>query len=546
MGALVQMEKSSKLTQFLFPLLVFLVILAALLWTNPDVGVTWDEPAYISAAKSYMYWFDQANDSPEIAFQNKILTERWQVNSEHPPLDKIWSGAVWSLTRGLTDDLTSHRLGNMLLSAALAAILFIWVRDEFGTLAGVTAGGALFTMPRFFFHAHLAALDVPAAFSGFVSTFVFWKLLNRRGWAWGLLLGLVWGLALATKINAVFIPVILGAWALLFRREWRVILRLIIMGLTAIPVFVAVWPWLYYDTVARITNYLGFVTTSHWQIGQFYLGRFFMPPPWHFPFVMLWAVLPLGITVMYVLGIARSVKWRSDRGLGVLFFLSALVPVLALTTGKSMVYDNDRLMMAAYPFLAALAGMGFSWMVQGLRKIIPQAKPRLFKAGVVLLLLLGFVPQLVSMVRLYPHYLSYYGESVGGLKGANKLGLETTYWCETYQLALPIINKEAQPGDLIWADPWSHDVLIYYQLTGKLRKDVEVIAAGDTMSVLGYAVGLVRYHPTGSADWYIFQHRETSLGVTGLKSTLLRVLSRQQKAFEYTYNTIPIFTLYKK
>ncbi len=540
------MHQSKQLTSFLFPLLVFLVILVALLCKNQDIGVTWDEPAYIAAAKSYTLWFDQAFDYPKIAFNEKILNMRWQVNSEHPPLDKVWSGAVWSLTKGLTDDLTAHRLGNMLLAAALAAILFIWVRDTFGNLAGFVAVGALFSMPRFFFHAHLAALDVPAAFSGFVTTFVFWKLLNRRGWAWGLLLGLVWGLALATKINAVFIPVILGVWTLLFRREWRGVLRLVVMGLSAIPVFIAVWPWLYFDTFEHLRNYLDFITTDHWQIGQFYLGKFFMPPPWHFPFVMLWAVVPLGITVMYLLGIARSVKYRSDKGIGVLFLPSALVPVLALSTGKSVVYDNERLMMAAFPFLAALAGAGFGWLIEGLRKMVLPAKPRLFKTGVVLLLLLGFVPQLVSMVRLYPHYLSYYAESVGGLKGANKLGLETTYWCETYQLALPIINKDAKPGDLIWADPWSHDVLVYYQVSGKLRDDVEVIAAGDTMSILGDDAGLVRYHPISSADWFLFQHRETALGPVGFKNSLLTFLSKQHKVFEYTYESIPVFTLYKK
>lgn len=89
-------------------------------------------------------------------------------------------------------------------------------------------------------------------------------------------------------------------------------------------------------------------------------------------------------------------------------------------------------------------------------------------------------------------------------------------------------------------------MLVYYQLTGKLRKDVEVIGAADAMSILGEEGGLVRYHPIGSADWYLFQQRETSLGLTGSKNTLLSFLSRQKKVFEYTYKTIPIFTLYKK
>ena len=525
---------------------VFLLVFTVLLATSKEIGVTWDEPAYIAAAKSYTRWFDQAFDYPDIAFQEKFLTMRWQVNSEHPSLDKIWSGAIWSIARNFTDDLTAHRMGNMLLAAALAAILFIWVRDSFGNLAGFVAVGALFSMSRFFFHAHLAALDVPAAFSGFVTTFIFWKLLNRRGWAWGLLLGLVWGLALATKINAVFIPVILGVWILLFRREWRLILRLVIMGLTAIPVFVAVWPWLYFDTIERITNYLGFVTTSHWQIGQNYLGRFFMPPPWHFPFVMLWAVVPLGITVMYLLGIARSVRWRSDRGLGVLLFLSALVPVLALSTGKSMVYDNDRLMMAAFPFLAALAGAGFGWLVSGWKTLAARVNSQVVRqGGVIVLIALAFVPQLVTMVRLYPHYLSYYGEGVGGLKGATRMGLETTYWCETYNLALPILNEQAKPGDKIWVDPWSYDVLIYYQVTGKLRKDLVIINDMDVASILGADAPMARGYPMSSANWFLFEHRQTTLGTQGMNSPIMSVLNRQEVVYEYSFEGVPIFTLYR-
>ena len=46
----------------------------------------------------------------------------------------------------------------MLLAALLAALLYLWIRDEYGQIAGVAAVAALFTMPRFFFHAHLSSL----------------------------------------------------------------------------------------------------------------------------------------------------------------------------------------------------------------------------------------------------------------------------------------------------------------------------------------------------------------------------------------------------
>jgi 4-amino-4-deoxy-L-arabinose transferase-like glycosyltransferase len=523
-------------------ILVFILLFV----TNPDVGLTWDEPAYIAAAESYMGWYEQAFTQPPEAFQGRSLATAWQVNNEHPPLDKIWSGFVWNLTRNFTDDLTAHRLGNMLLVALLAGLLYLLIRDAYGQAAGLAAVAALLTMPRFFFHAHLAALDVPAAVSVFIVTFVFWKTLDRPHWAWGLLWGLTWGLALATKINAIFVPITLGLWWLIFRRDLRTMVRLIVMGVTAIPVFIAVWPWLYMDTVERLKAYILFVTSEHWEIGQYYLGEFHMPPPWHFGFVMIWAVIPLGLTVLYFTGIFRAGTAKRDSALGGLLFLSALTPIIAISTGKSMVYDNERLLMVSFPFLAGLAGAGFGWLVSGWGKLSARwNKPILSRIGVAVLVILAFVPQLITMVRLYPHYLSYYGESVGGLAGARRMGLETTYWCESFSLALPILNEQAQPNAFIWSDPWSHDVLIYYQIHGLLRKDLVIVAPPYAQSIFGAEAAGPQSLPMEFANWYLFQHRQTALGNEFEDSEIMRVLGTKEVVYEYNFDGVPIFTLYR-
>ena len=38
--------------------------------------------------------------------------------------------------------------------------------------------------------------------------------------------------------------------------------------------------------------------------------------------------------------------------------------------------------------------------------------------------------QLIPLLVFQPFYLSYYNLAAGSLPGANRLGLETTYWCE--------------------------------------------------------------------------------------------------------------------
>lgn len=525
--------------------LITVFVFALLLATAPDIGLTWDEPAYIAAARSYMKWYGQVFTNPVQAFTEKSIDYSWSVNKEHPPLDKIWSGVVFSVARPFTDDLTAHRVGNMFLVAILAGLLFQLIRDVYGTWAGLASVAALLTMPRFFFHAHLSALDVPAAFSVFIVTFIFWKTRDRTHWGWDLFLGIAWGLALATKINAIFIPITLGLWWLIFRRNLRLFVRFIVMGVIAIPVFFAVWPWLYVNTFEHLIDYIAFITTDHWKIGQYYFGQYYMPPPWHFGFVMAWAVLPLGLTILYLMGIARSIRGK-DSGLGWLLFLSALTPILAISTGKSMVYDDERLIMVSFPFLAGLAGIGFDWILSVVNQLSEKwNKPLVSRGGLILLIALAFLPQLVTMIRLYPHYLSYYGEGVGGLKGATALKLETTYWCETYRLALPIINENAKPGDKIWADPWSYDVLIYYQTQGELRNDLAILVPTPAKSLIDPNSSQPVAFPMSQADWLIFQHRQSTLGFDGENSPILKTLAKKEVVYEYRFDDVPILTLYK-
>lgn len=538
--------KLNKLSAIQIAVIISVFVLILLISTASNVGLTWDEPAYIVASESYIKWYGEVFTNPSKAFTEESITTAWTPNKEHPPLNKVWSGLVWVIAKNFTDDLLAHRMGNMILVAALAGLLYFWIQDSYGQVAGFASVAALLTMPRFFFHAHLSALDVPAAVTTFIVTFVFWKTLNHQHWKWGIFLGLVWGLALATKINAVFVPMTLGLWLLIFRRELRLFIRLFIMGITAIPVFIAVWPWLYFHTFERLAEYIGFVTTEHWPIGQYYLGQFFMPPPWHFGYVMIWAVLPIALTILYFTGIISAGITRQDKGLSWLLFLSALTPILAISTGKSMVYDNERLIMVTFPFLAGLCGIGFAYLTSSVEKISSRLnKPTVTRSGVILLALIAFIPQIISMIRLYPHLLSYYGESVDGLHGATRLGLETTYWCETYNIALPILNEQAQPGDLVWVDPWSHDVLIYYQTRGYLRDDILILAPVKVPSVLGIDTPTLVAAPLNEVDWYVRQHRETSLQEQGLDNPILGLFANKEVVYQYQFDSVPIFTVYK-
>ena len=180
-----------------------LLTLAVLLFTAPQFGLTWDEPAYIAAAESYAAWMGQLGSPPGRVLSHDTIDLYWEINHEHPPLDKIWSGLVWSVARLAFEDLVAHRLGNMLLVAALMAMLYLMVAETYGRMAGLLAAGALLTLPRFFFHAHLAALDVPAAAVIFAVQHI------QYGWI-GILMVLVYGIVLGllrVASGGLFLPV---------------------------------------------------------------------------------------------------------------------------------------------------------------------------------------------------------------------------------------------------------------------------------------------------------------------------------------------------
>jgi hypothetical protein len=447
------------------------VLLLAL--TCQDVGLTWDEPDYFIASESYVTWFKTLLTDPATALSRESIDRYWAPNHEHPPLDKEYSGAVWVIARGWMDDLTAHRLYRMLAT-------------EFGIWAGLGAVASLFTMPRFFFHAHLAALDVPAAAMIVFTAYLFWRTRFDPRFRCSVLLGIVWGMAVATKVNAFFLMPLLLLWMLVFHPKPHLFLRLVVMALVGLGVLWMTWPWLYYDPLARGLDYLQFLTVSHWQIPQYYLGRNYLPPPWHFPFVMVWAVVPLGTTILYICGALRSLTSRDGRAFGMLVLLNALFPLAVLAAGRSMVYDNDRLFMPAFPFLAALAGIGICWLARGLQKVcVRMQKPVLARISPAFLLILLILPPTLGACGVYPNLLSYYSGSVGGLPGASRLGLETTYWNETYRDAVRYINQHAHPGDIVWEVSQSYNALIYYQLHGVLRSDVRFAMSAGEATLFG-------------------------------------------------------------
>jgi len=501
----------------LLAVFVALVAFAAVAATMGGVGLTWDEPAYMGSAQAYGDWLTVAGKSLarlDLAtpFSSDTLGAYWQHDStdQHPPVGKFAPAISWRLLRGVLDDMTALRLGNAAIFAALAALVFLLAARLCGTAGGLFAAASFVLMPRQFFHGHLTTLDIPVAFFWMLCVYIYWRWQSapqRRRWPTLLALGVCYGLALGTKNTSFILPPILLLWTLAFRHNWRSLALLAGMGVVAVPVFVLTWPGLFSDVPGRLVDYVNRMTLGHWDIVQYYLGQTYGRPPWHYPFVIAAAITPLTTLALSLLGLLR-VLWagRADAGGWLIVFnLFGVLGFFGFVS--SQVYGSERLFLVAFPYLAILAGMGFDAIVRRLwsatspdvasnpsRRLESShsIRQRMAVAAIAVVLLL---PGGLGIARMHPHELSYFSTAVGGLHGAERMGLELTYWCETYRAALPFLNAVPERSPSVWTE--EEGVLYTYRQWGMLRSDIavggRVVKAGPQAAT--YA--LIQRRPSG-------------------------------------------------
>lgn len=192
------------------PLVLFIISFLVISITIKDYGITWDEPSYMYAAKLHGEWFNVLKNSILTGnylypFSNKIITKYWESVCEHPPLVSNISFIFWSFFHHQIGDIKAYRLSGAFFFALLLTILYLFVSEIYSIKVGLISSLSLFFLPRIFGHSHFISLDLPIACMWFFTTYAFYKGLNSIKWS--IFTGVLFGLALSTKINAFFIPI---------------------------------------------------------------------------------------------------------------------------------------------------------------------------------------------------------------------------------------------------------------------------------------------------------------------------------------------------
>ncbi|HEY5146511.1 MAG TPA: glycosyltransferase family 39 protein [Polyangiaceae bacterium] len=489
--------------------------------TARSLGFPRDEGVYFRAGTDYVGWLRLLFERGQDALKQGAIDGAFSYNHEHPVLMKTLFGVSWWFLHQqwhvFSDASTAYRLPAMFMAGGALWTTYLFGARAFTRRAGLVAAALLGLMPRIFFHSHLACFDVPIMSMWILCVYVHWRAQETRSLGWAVATGLIYGLALATKHNAWFLPAVLVPHAFFVQR--REILRALRAGRVSIPaslvamvligpiVFLALWPYLWNDTLARLQWYVDFHLHHEYYNIEFLGRNYFGPPsPKSYVPVMVLATVPTVTLVLFgvggadraVVAVRRLKAWgagviersraktngrpggpaeehapRDRRETDLLLALSIAVAVGPFFLPKTPIFGATKHWLPAYPALALFAGHGFDRIALAMRRALPELAATRARWAEGALLVSVLAAPLAVTVHSHPFGLSTYVPLVGGTAGGATLGLNRQFWGYTTEdAATEYLNPKAPRGASVFLDDTTWDAWAHMQEEGRVRSDL--------------------------------------------------------------------------
>ena len=534
-AAIGQRRAGATRTQRVVGWLLALATTVAVIANEQNVGIARDETVYFQAGSHYAQWWLGL-----VTFDHGASTDGIKAtfggpnggpnNPEHPPLMKTAFGfSEWLLHRklGILDELTAYRLPSALLAGVLVLLVYSMVLALWGFPEAALAGALVALLPRALFHAGLACFDAPIMTLWFATVYAYWRSLDGRAWPWQV--GVVFGLALATKHNALLLPfalIVHYVWIAVRARQgkrglalvkhivayrWRVAVSLAVIAPCVLGLL---WPWLWFDAADHLRGWLRF-HASHTHYNYEYLGRNYNAPPfpWHVAIVTTLFTVPVATLAAAVTGagvwIARRGTVDRERAPVLLLVLSAAASMGPFFLGSTPIFGAEKHWMPALPTICIAAAVGAGWAARTAAAWIPERVALGVVGGVIAL------AALVETVTAQPYALTWYNALAGGAPGGADRGMNRQFWGVAAKGVLPAI-AEQKPGPV-----YTHDASPawgYYQRAGEVPKgfpdaggesklsDGTWVAPGVEHSQLAFVIHELHFNRHDYLIWKAYGH----------------------------------------
>lgn len=453
------------------------MILVLFLVGFPSLGqysVTWDEAlGDFFFGERYLSFFTSL-DSRYLDFEkNPYPADHVPNLSVSPFRSRPWEYYPFANTlAAATSGLLSQRLRlldpfdgfhavNVLFGALLILVLYRFVQPRMGRLAAVVALLALFLSPRIVCDLMANTKDFPTMVLFSLTVLAAFVAIESGSVRALLGAGLLWGAALATKANAVFLPLvpivllIAGGKSAAWRGRGRALL-IALAGAAAlgILVLVAAWPYLWADPIGRLTAHFRYIAHQRFQTRAESVAP---------PLEALLFTTPIPFLALFVVGLAPTLaRARKREPAAILLLVWIAVVLIRLHLPGAVNFDGVRHFLEIFPPMAIVAGSGAAALVErastALRRALAPRAAQAAALAVATAVPIGSIAW--SLAGSHPFEIAYWNALAGGLSGAQERRLPQAcdYWGASYRIGLRWLNENA-PREAILAVPIAEHVV---------------------------------------------------------------------------------------
>jgi len=363
------------------------------------------------------------------------------------------------------------RVPIMLLSLLLGAVVFRWASDLAGPWAGLMALGWYTFDPNIVAHSSVAAIDLGTAALITFASYTFWRTLRRPSRVNVALAGVTLGLAQVTKISALMLlplfVVLAGVRALTLKDSaWQSHLRirgptLARIGVLLIVMFVlagaAMWAVYGFEVRTPPGWSISVPAASHLtplervradlSAGRttFLMGQYSERGWWYYFPVAFAVKTPLPTLILLFAAIIIFARRLIHTKQFVDWDVLALVAFPLLYFASALVQPFNigyRHLLPILPFLFVFMGVQVagrkmqdaSRKSQDIDKRSPVASGKIVSLLPCLLVLALFAWCAIGTVQLFPDYLAYFNELVGGPDGGYRYLVDSNLdWGQTWK-----------------------------------------------------------------------------------------------------------------
>jgi hypothetical protein len=378
---------------FLLFILVFIVGVSLI----SRIGPAWDEPDNIFSGGQYWNYVKSglnqkifnSRDLTASYFSDVIFTQD-PTTARYPPVPNVIGTAVALLGERLglahtaATIITEFHFVSVLFFALLVATVF-----KFGGLLGLGIWESVFAAllcalyPTMFGHG-LSDLKDAAQVSLFtVSLYLLVKGTLKKIPHNVVLGAVVWGFALATKFNAIYVPIIWFLWRITdcrHARDKKVLISIftslfLILLIGFITMFIA-WPYLWNQPIAHMVEVVTYFTSVGQGYRVFWNGVLYQvgvgKSLWWYPWANVLVVTPPLLLVAIGIGIGRwilSIVTKRKEACTILLLVFWIgVPLARSILPTAAFYDGLRHFIEVLPPLFLFAAFGLSRVsVSGIR-----------------------------------------------------------------------------------------------------------------------------------------------------------------------------------